>query len=71
MALLSSRMSSRANGTHVEDLKDPEKVLFPTRNLVLISLRADESGDRIPFALFDDLPLNPGQGSAIDTSVSG
>jgi hypothetical protein len=64
-------MSSRANGTHVEDLKDPEKVLLPTRNLVLIGLRADESGDRIPFALFYDLPLDPSQGSAIHTSVSG
>jgi hypothetical protein len=52
-------------------MKDPDKVLLPTHNLVLLGLRADKSGDRIPFALFDDLPLNTGQGSAIDTSVSG
>jgi hypothetical protein len=42
-----------------------EEVLFPSRNLLLIALREDESGHRISFTLLDDLPLDPRQGSAI------
>jgi hypothetical protein len=63
--LLSPGMPNRTNRTHVEDMKDPDKVLFPCRNLFLIALREDESGHRISFTLLDDLPLDPCQGSAI------
>jgi hypothetical protein len=57
--------------THVEDLKDPDQVLLPSRNFVLIVLGEEESEDRIPFTPLDDLPLHLCQGSAIETSVSG
>jgi hypothetical protein len=48
-------------------VEDTHKVLLPGRNLVLVTLREDESEDDIPFTLLDDLPLDPGQGSAIET----
>jgi hypothetical protein len=46
-------------------VENPDEVLFPCRNLLLIALREDESGHRIPFTLLDDLLLDPRQGSAI------
>jgi hypothetical protein len=58
-------MPIKTNRTHVEDVENPDEVLFPSRDLLLIALREDESGHRIPFTLLDDLPLDPGQGSAI------
>ena len=54
---------------HVEDVKDPDKVLLPSDNLVLISLREDESGDCVPFALLDDLPLDLRHSSVIKPPV--
>ena len=51
-------------------MKDPEKVLLPSGNLVLIALGEDESGDHISFTLFVDLLLDLSQGSAIEISVS-
>jgi hypothetical protein len=71
MGELSSGPSNGINLTHVEYLKDSDKVLLPSRNLVLITLREDESGDRIPFSLLIDLPLHRNQGSVNDISVSG
>ena len=52
-------------------MKNPRKVLLPGYDFVLIALGAEKSGDRIPFALLDDLPLDLCHGSAIETSVSG
>jgi hypothetical protein len=40
-------------------MKDPGKVLLPSCNLLLVTLREDESGYRVPFTLFDDLFLDP------------
>jgi hypothetical protein len=57
--------------THIEDVKDPDKVLLPSRNLVLIALREDESEYCMSFALLRDLPLDPRQGSAVQTLVNG
>ena len=47
-------------------MQDPDKVLLPRSNFVLITFGEDESVDRIPFALPDDLPLDLCQGSAIE-----
>ena len=47
-------------------MKDPHKVLLPSSNLVLIASGEDESVDRAPFTLLDDLPLDLGQSSAIE-----
>lgn len=51
-------------------MKDPDKVLLPSSNLVLIALREDESGGCISFTLLDDLRLYLGHSSAIETLES-
>ena len=52
-------------------MKDPNKVPIPSGNFVFIALCEDESGDRVPLALFNDLPLDLVQGSAIEIFVRG
>ena len=59
-------MSNGTDRTHIEDAKDPHKVLVPSRDLVPIAFGEDESVDGIPFTLLDDLPLDLGQSSAIE-----
>jgi hypothetical protein len=51
-------------------MKNPNKVLLPSGNLVLIALRQDETEYCISFTLLRDLPLYPRQGSEIQTLVS-
>jgi hypothetical protein len=51
-------------------VEDPDEVLLPSRDLVLVALREDESEHCIPFTLFGDLPLDPRQGSAIEIPVN-
>ena len=53
-------MANKSNLTYVEDVKDPDKILLPRSNLVLITLGEGESMYRIPFALLDDLLLDLG-----------
>ena len=60
------RTVNRTKRTHVEDVKDPDKVLLPRSNFILVTFGEDESVDRIPFTLFDDLPLDLDQSSAIE-----
>src|SRR5258708_38005023 len=50
---LSSRMPNGSNRTYVKDVKDPEKVLLPSRDLVLVALRDDEPDHCIPLPLLD------------------
>ena len=50
-------------------MKDPDKVIPPTGNLVLIDLGAENSEGHVPFTLLDDIPLDLGHGSAIEASV--
>ena len=64
-------MAVGTNQTHVEDVKDPDKVLPPSRNLVLIGFREEETGDYCSFPLLDHLPLDLCHGSTIEASVSG
>ena len=52
-------------------MKDPDKVVSPTDNLVLIDLGMEDPGGHIPFTLLCDFPLDVGDGSAIEISVSG
>ena len=63
--LLSSRVANKTNRTHVEDVKDPDELLLPSNNLVLVTLRKDEPEDCTPFALLIDPPLHPGHGATI------
>ena len=63
-------MPSRTDYTHVEDVKDPDKVLLPSRDLLLVALREYESGHYTALALLDDFFLDPGQSSEIEMSVS-
>jgi hypothetical protein len=51
-------------------MKDPDEVLLPSRNLVPIGFGEDESVERVPLALLDNLPLDLGHGSKIEPSVS-
>ena len=52
-------------------MKDPDKVIPPTGNLVLINLGAENSEDHVPFTLLDDIPLDLGHGAVIEASVIG
>ena len=52
-------------------MEDPDEVLPPSRNLLLITLREDESDHSIPFTLLDDLPLDLCQGSVIEGTMNG
>ena len=60
-------MPDETKRTHVKDLKNPKKVLLPSRDLVSITLGEDESHHGIPFTLLDDLLLNLRHGSAVET----
>ena len=64
-------MANVTDRTYIEYVKDPDKVIPPNRNLVLIGLCVEDSGGYIAFTLLGDPPLNFGHGSAIKTSVSG
>jgi len=46
------------DGTHVEDMKDPVEVQPPGRNLFLVVLCVEVSGNRISFALLGDPRLD-------------
>ena len=46
-------------------MEDPDKVLLPSRDLVLVAFGEDKSIDRIPFTLLDNPPLDCGHGSAV------
>ena len=52
-------------------MEDPDKILPPSGDFVLVALHAGEPGNYVPFTLFDHLPLDLGQGSAIEAPVSG
>jgi hypothetical protein len=58
------------NRTHVEDMKNPDKILLPRGELVLVALREDESINRIPFTLLDHLSMDPGHRSAVVLAVN-
>lgn len=62
--------SNRTNRTHVEDVEDPDKVLVPTGNIVLVVFSAGKPRDRIPFTALDDPLFDLGNSFAIETSVS-
>ena len=51
-------------------MENPDKVVPPSQNLVLIAFRVDNSRDCAPFPVLDNLPLDPGHGSTIEVSVS-
>lgn len=48
-------------------MENPDQILLPSGDFVLIGLHVEESRGNIPFTLLDDLLLNPGHGSAIRT----
>ena len=52
-------------------MKDPDKVIPPSDNLVLIDLRVEDPGGDVPLAQLDDLPLDLCDHSAIGASISG
>jgi hypothetical protein len=56
---------------YVEDVSDPDEVLLPSYNFILVALGAEKSGCHIQFTPFDDVHLDFGYSSAIETSVSG
>lgn len=65
----SREVTNSITRTHIKDVKNPDKVLLPTGNLVLVTLREDKSGDCISLTLPDDLTLDLGHGSAIRISM--
>jgi hypothetical protein len=52
-------------------VKDPDNVLLPSRDLVLIALREDESEYCMSLALLRNLSLDPRQGSTVQTLING
>jgi hypothetical protein len=50
-------------------VKDPEEVISPNRNLILIALRVEDPEDHISVTLLDDLPLDLGNGSGFEVSA--
>ena len=52
-------------------MEDPNKVVPPSGDLVLIDLRVKDSGGHISLFLLDDFPLDIGYGSAKGASISG
>jgi hypothetical protein len=58
------------NKTYVEEVQDPVEVLSPGGDRTLIDLCVDESRERVPLTLFDDVPPDLGYGSAMKMSVS-
>jgi hypothetical protein len=69
--MVSTKNPSGINRTHIEDLKDPNEILLPTRNLVLVVLGEDESEHSTPFTPLADLLLHFYQGPVIEVSVKG
>src|ERR1700733_4614733 len=63
-------MPNRSKRTYVEDVKDPDQVLFPSYNLLPITFREDGSDHCVPFTLLYDLPPDPRQSSVIESSVN-
>ena len=51
-------------------MKDPDEVLVPCSDLILVVLRENEPEDCVPFALLADLPLHIGDGSGIDKWIA-
>jgi hypothetical protein len=51
-------------------LKDPDKVQFPSDDLILLALSVEESRGYIPFALLDDFLLDRSNGPVIETLAS-
>ena len=50
-------------------MKNPDEVLPPSRDPVLVGLGKDESDRHVPFSLLDDLLLHLRYGSAIESSA--
>ena len=59
-------MSNGTNRTYVKNMEDPNKILLPSGNLVLIALRMDGSRYLVPLTLLDDLPLDLSHRSTIE-----
>ena len=51
-------------------MKDPVEIQLPSRDSILIVCCVDDSGDRVPLALFDDLPLDLCHSPVIKSIVS-
>jgi hypothetical protein len=64
-------MCNTTDRTYVEDVKKPDEVQPPSGNLVPITLRKNEPGDRVSFPLFHNLGLNFRHGSVVEKSISG
>lgn len=56
--------------TYIEEAKEAVKILLPSGNLVPSDLPERQWGGDSPFALLNDIALDLGKGSAIETSVS-
>ena len=68
--VLSIWIPNRLNRTYVEDVKDPDKILLPSSNFILIALGEDEPIYRLPFTVLDDIPLDLSQSSVIENVSS-
>ena len=50
--------SCGSDGTHVEDMKDPNEVQLPGGDFFLVVLCVEVLRNHISFSLLDDLPLD-------------
>ena len=51
-------------------MKNPIELLPPGGNRIFVVLRMEDSRDRVPFTLLNDLPLDLGHSSVIEASVN-
>ena len=65
------RWPCRSNKTHVKDEKESIEVRSPGYDRRFIAICVEESRDRIPFTLPDDLLLDLRHGAAMESIVSG
>ena len=56
-------------GTYIEGVKDLIDIQPPCSDPAFILLRAEKARDHIPFALLDDIPLDPAHDTACESSL--
>lgn len=58
-------MSTRTGLTYIKYVKDPDEIIFPSTEYILVVLRVQESGGCVSFPQLDDILLDVGYSSLI------
>jgi hypothetical protein len=63
-------MPKGSDRTYVEDLKDPDEVLPPNCNVLLVDFPVENPRGHVPFTLLGDFLLDRDHSSAIEISAN-